>query len=851
MLKVGLGQAEDINTRRATASVINQCRRQLQGHMPQAGILFAGIEFNHAAILDEINHCFPEIELIGCTTAGEFSSRYGFSDDSISLMVFYSDDVEFKAGVGRELSVDYESCVQSALRQASSSLSQPAVLCLALPDFSDKSFDPVLKLLNRKLGPNCPVFGGCAGTQWERYPLTKQFYNHDVLTDALPMLLMAGAIDYTFMVANSWKPVGKKALVTSAHGPKVMRIDDFTAVDFYRHYLGQHTQPASEFILAVYEKPETPFYLRAPIAYHAVGSITFSDSIPQGAIVQLTEAVREDIIADTKTSTATLAQSAIGFQPAFALAFSCVFRKEILGTHTKEELQTLKAGLPPGIPINGFYSFGEISPLQKGKDSFLHGATLVTLVAGLRNSQTAQIDQQPTPPAHGKQLPDDQCADLSLAPWHDESPAEQLKQENAFLKRKLARSQQNRRRMEAVKDFNGRLNRKIIQEVENARHEIQRQEAALRKSEAKYRRIVATTGEGFVLMDNKLAIIDANAAYCRMIGFTLEELLGKSPFDLASKDFKAFLTVYGKEIVSQEYREIEGVLMTKNKKPVPVLIHGNTLRDDDGNAIGHMAFVTDMTAHKKALALAGEVQKSLLPQDNPNIHGLDIAGKNISCDEIGGDYFDFLWGHATNNGPFSVIVGDIAGHGVDSALLMASARAFLRMRASQPGTISAVVSAMNRHMAQDAVETGRFMTLFYMTIDPEGDRIQWVRAGHDPALIYDPSRDHFEELKGPGLALGVDENFKYMENHKKGLASGQVIAIGTDGVWEACNQQGEMFGKNRFQAIIRQYSHHSADNILNAVFSALDQHMRGVKTGDDITLVVIKVGEHFKQRRPL
>jgi sigma-B regulation protein RsbU (phosphoserine phosphatase) len=366
-------------------------------------------------------------------------------------------------------------------------------------------------------------------------------------------------------------------------------------------------------------------------------------------------------------------------------------------------------------------------------------------------------------------------------------------------------------------------------------------EDELRKSEEKFRRIVETAGEGFILMNEDLVIIDANDAYCRMLEYTREELLGKTPFDLATEEFKQFMMTNRDVILAEEYREFEGSSIAKSGRHVPILVHGNTLRDDQGNVIGNMAFITDMTEHKKALALAGEVQKSLLPQDRPLVQGLDIAGKNVSCDEIGGDYFDFLWRRDTRKGPFSVVVGDISGHGVDSALLMTTARAFLRMRASQPGTISEIISAMNRHLTRDVLETGRFMTLFYLTIDPAKKRLDWVRAGHDPAIMYDPGRDEFEELRGSGVALGVNEAFDYEENNLKGLADGQVIAIGTDGIWEAVNRKGEMFGKERFRNIIRKNAKAGSADILNAVYSELNQFTTGRKSDDDITLVVIKI----------
>jgi sigma-B regulation protein RsbU (phosphoserine phosphatase) len=363
----------------------------------------------------------------------------------------------------------------------------------------------------------------------------------------------------------------------------------------------------------------------------------------------------------------------------------------------------------------------------------------------------------------------------------------------------------------------------------------------LRKSEEKFRRIVETAVEGFILMNENLVIKDVNDAYCRMLGYSREELLGKTPLDLATEEFRQFLLTNREMILLKERRVFEGSCVAKDGHHVPILVHGNMLRDDQGKVIGNMAFVTDMTEQKKTLALASEVQKSLLPQEKPRVKGLDIAGKNVSCDEIGGDYFDFLWQRDSQKGPFSVVVGDISGHGVDSALLMTTARAFLRMRASQPGTISEIITAMNRHLTRDVLESGMFMTLFYLAIDPINRNLEWVRAGHDPAILYDPSRDQFEEFKGKGVALGVDETFDYKENGWSGLANGQIIAIGTDGIWEAVNKEGKMFGKDRLRSIIRSNANTGASDILTAVYNELSRYTQGQRSEDDITLVVIKV----------
>ena len=366
-------------------------------------------------------------------------------------------------------------------------------------------------------------------------------------------------------------------------------------------------------------------------------------------------------------------------------------------------------------------------------------------------------------------------------------------------------------------------------------------EEKVKRSEEKFRRIVETAPEGFLLMDEAFKIIDTNDAYCRLLNYKREELLGKNLLDQLSDDFRNFLLASNEVNQEQENRELEGSLVAKDGRVIPILFHGAALRDDHGSIIGNMAFITDMTEHKKALVLAGEVQKSLLPQEKPSINGLDIAGRNVSCDEIGGDYFDFLWRHNSQNESVSVVVGDISGHGVDSALLMTTARAFLRMRAAQPGSISEIISEMNNHLASDVHGTGKFMTLFYLTIDLEQQVLKWVRAGHDPALIYTSETDEFEELKGTGVALGVIDDFEFSENHKKGLRKGQIIAIGTDGIWEAFNSEGQMFGKERLCGIIQKHAESSAEDIVNAVYAELQSFMSGAKALDDITLVIAKV----------
>ena len=243
----------------------------------------------------------------------------------------------------------------------------------------------------------------------------------------------------------------------------------------------------------------------------------------------------------------------------------------------------------------------------------------------------------------------------------------------------------------------------------------------------------------------------------------------------------------------------------------------------------------------QSMDLAMKVQQKLLPAKNPQIPGLDIAGKSIYCDETGGDYYDFLEADGKNKGKISIVVGDVSGHGISSALLMASARAFLRQRVSLPGTLGHIISDVNCQLARDVAEYNNFMTLFYLRINCEQKTLEWVRAGHDPAIFYDPGSRTFEELDGQGIPLGVEDSWQFQENRKTGLSEGQIIVMATDGVFEAQNVSGEMFGKQRVHNLISANADLSAKGILNILLDMLYRFAEGKKLEDDVTLVVIKI----------
>lgn len=260
-----------------------------------------------------------------------------------------------------------------------------------------------------------------------------------------------------------------------------------------------------------------------------------------------------------------------------------------------------------------------------------------------------------------------------------------------------------------------------------------------------------------------------------------------------------------------------------------------------GDAINEMAEgLRERERMRQSLGLAMEVQQNLLPRSTPEVEGLDIAGASVYCEETGGDYFDYFEWPESESSAIGMVVADVAEHGVPSAMLMTSVRAFLRQRLSRRDGLANVISDVNRQLVRDIEDTGRFVTLFLAVIDPGTLRLTWVNAGHDAGMVYDRRSDAFLDLNRTGLPVGVTGDGEYGEGHLV-LSPGQIIAVGTDGIWEARNARSEMFGKPRLREVLRRQADRSARAILDSVLRELDAFCHPIPQADDITLVIVKV----------
>ena len=246
-------------------------------------------------------------------------------------------------------------------------------------------------------------------------------------------------------------------------------------------------------------------------------------------------------------------------------------------------------------------------------------------------------------------------------------------------------------------------------------------------------------------------------------------------------------------------------------------------------------------AMKADINVAREVQQNLLPSDGFSAEWIIAGGVSLYCDETGGDYFDIIT-FSGNDEKVGVVVGDVVGHGIGAALLMTTVRALLRCRVFQPGGLDEIINDVNRLLCRDTSITGNFVTLFYLEVDRRQNTIRWVRGGHDPAMVYSPGSGEFSELRGNGLALGVDADWRFECNEVSVPDEEQVILIGSDGAWEVENDAGEQFGKDRIRQILAATSDLSPDAILREITEKITTFRGKTPQNDDITLVVVKTG---------
>jgi serine phosphatase RsbU (regulator of sigma subunit)/pSer/pThr/pTyr-binding forkhead associated (FHA) protein len=238
------------------------------------------------------------------------------------------------------------------------------------------------------------------------------------------------------------------------------------------------------------------------------------------------------------------------------------------------------------------------------------------------------------------------------------------------------------------------------------------------------------------------------------------------------------------------------------------------------------------------LKQAEAIQRGALPAAAPAIAGLDIAGYNAASRSVGGDYYDFF---TDNTGHAAIILADVSGKGMPAALMVMALQARVQPLFETvpvaPGALKIAMDRLNRLTTANC-PLGRFITLFACVLNGKNGHFSWSCAGHNPPLIVRAGGSS-ERLEGGGPIMGVFEDSDY-EQERAELAPGDLLAIYSDGVTEACSPAEEEFDMDRLAKVLAEHRRESADQIAQAVALAVQEWSCGAPPADDITVVIAK-----------
>jgi len=239
---------------------------------------------------------------------------------------------------------------------------------------------------------------------------------------------------------------------------------------------------------------------------------------------------------------------------------------------------------------------------------------------------------------------------------------------------------------------------------------------------------------------------------------------------------------------------------------------------------------------ERDLNIARTIQQGLLPKEQPQVPGYDVAGWNRPADQTGGDYYDFM---PLDDGGLAITIADVTGHGIGPALVVSETRALYRAVVRHAADLATAADQVQALLAQDLPE-GRFVTAFFGVLDPQRGAVRFVSAGQGPILAYSAATGGFADLPTQGLPLGIVPELPYDPAVEHPLAPGDVLVLLTDGFYEWTNPADEQFGTARVSDLVHRHRTLPATELIALLYQAVVEFAAGTPQGDDLTAVIVR-----------
>ena len=243
----------------------------------------------------------------------------------------------------------------------------------------------------------------------------------------------------------------------------------------------------------------------------------------------------------------------------------------------------------------------------------------------------------------------------------------------------------------------------------------------------------------------------------------------------------------------------------------------------------------DRRTLERELTMARDIQKGFLPKLSPRLTGWEFASRYESAKHVGGDFYDFI---PLARGNLGIAVADVSGKGVPAALIMAVSKTVLKAISGHENTPLDAVVETNRILLKE-IRSDRFLSLFYGELDPRTGRFVYVRAGHNPPLVWRRQSGRIETLEGAGMVLGVAD-MEVFEERTTQLDKGDVLLLFTDGLTEAMTADDRMYSDERLERTLSETAHLDAESIAAVIQQDITKFRGGAPPNDDLTMIVVK-----------
>ncbi len=392
MIKTGVGRSNDTDPIKAGAEA---CKAALSEAGDGANLImvFSTVAYDQKKMLEGVRSISKEIPLVGCSDSGEITTE-GPVSKHVAVMALSSDTINFAIGVGEGADKDSRMAGAMAAKEVKKQAGGELSLFMMLLDGLAENGAAAARGVQEVFGKNFPIVGGSAGDDF-LFKKTYEYYNDQVLENSVIGIGLSGKFSFGVGVRHGWEPIGLPMKATRAKGAKLIEVNNRPALSIYEDYFGKKAEElikepiarmAYTYPLGMSVEGSPELLIRDVVIANEKGEITCAAEIPEGSEIRLMLGDPDKAIQAAKEAAENALNQLKGAEPKAIFVFNCIARWKLLGSKRGEEIAAIQNILGKGVPLIGFYTYGELAPLGGvlGPECFsvFHNETMALMVLG-------------------------------------------------------------------------------------------------------------------------------------------------------------------------------------------------------------------------------------------------------------------------------------------------------------------------------------------------------------------------------------------------------------------------------------------------------------------------------------